>query len=96
VIYRALLIEMSAALRAVQKEINPLERKGYNPVKSAVKATGRARTTRDKNDITTAKRAHDKAITYSAKHGFPRLQKQLKKHKGSLPRPLRLKKKRAP
>lgn len=95
-LFRALLVEISAALRSVHKEINPLERKGSNPVKSAVKATVQARQSRKPKDITVAKRAHDKAISYSQRHGYPRLLQQLKKHKTNLPRAQRLKKKRAP
>jgi hypothetical protein len=84
---------MSRALRQVQREINPLEKKGRNPVKDVVKTSAKARETRKPRDISKAQQAHTKAISYSERHGYPRLIKQLQKHKTKLPRPIRLQKK---
>jgi len=91
---------MSDALRQVQREINPLERKGRNPVKEVVTATAKARKTRARSDIGKAATKHDVAIAYSQRRGLPRLVQQLKKHKKALPAPISQRKtkqsKRAP
>lgn len=86
-IFRLLLLELSNALRRVQKEINPLEMPGPNPVKDVVKTSATAHRTRRAADVSRAREAHSKAISYAKQHGYPRLTKQLEKHKNELPKP---------
>ena len=74
----------SAQLRTAQKEINPLNAKDDNPVKKAVRATRKARSSKDSDDIAGAVSRTQVATLYAKKHGFPNLTRQLSKHKETL------------
>lgn len=71
-------------LRIAQKEINPLHSKTDNPVKKAVRATVRARQSKDADDIAGAAGSTRVATMYAKSHGYPNLTKQLSKHKETL------------
>ena len=76
--------EESARLKQARKEINPLKSKTDNPVKKAVKATQKARRTKDTGDIAGASSQTAVAKMYSTRHGYPNLTKQLGKHRDTL------------
>ena len=78
------LSEESARLRTARREINPLHAKDDNPVKKAVRATSKARSSKESGDIAGAVSRTQVASLYARSHGFPNLTKQLGKHKETL------------
>lgn len=80
-------------LEIAQREINPLTRKGDNPVKQVVKKTRKALRTRKRSDFSSAATAHNKAIVFAQGEGLPRLKSQLRRHQRDLEKLLKKQKK---
>ena len=76
--------EESAQLRTAQREIDPLHSKTDNPVKQAVRASAKAKQSKDVSDIAGATGRTRVATLYAKSHGYPNLTKQLGRHKEML------------
>ena len=79
-----LLERRRPSVKEIQREINPLEKKGDNPIKRVASATVKASKSGRQKDYRSALSKTGPAISYAAQHGYPRLGTQLRQHKQKL------------